>query len=122
MGNLHLLSLQIDPLDIALKEVNLAKKLPDGINNVRHIQVACGDFVKHRSEEKEIVVVDQRDVDVRVTRNLPFHFDRGVQSAESAPEDHNAFFHKHAYSSSSATSQKILIAPLAFKSLSKRSL
>ena len=114
--NLDHLFLEVNAFHVTLKELYMFKKLADGIDDVRHVQVAGRDFVKHGREEKKVVVVHECNLDVRISSDRPFQLKSGVQTPKAAAENDNPFAHN------SATSQKILIAPLAFKSLSKSSL
>src|SRR5262245_19664201 len=115
VGDLDQPGLEVNAFDIALKELNTLKKLADRIHDVRHVQVAGRNFVKHGCEEEKVVVVHERNIDVRISSNGPFNLQCRVQTAKPTAKNDNPRFHN------SATSQKILMAPLAFRSLSKSS-
>ena len=108
--------MEVNAVHVTLKELNTFKKLADRIDDVRHVQIAGRDLVKHGRKEEEIVVIDERDLDVRIPSDGPFHLKCGVQTAKATAKNDNPFLHN------SATSQKILMAPLAFRSWSKSSL
>src|SRR5262249_13251269 len=107
--------LKINAFHVTLKKLNSFKQLPDGIDDVRHIQITGRDLVKHRREQEKVVVIDERNLEVWILSDRPFHLECGVQTAKATAKNDNPFFHN------SATSQNILMAPLAFRSLSKSS-
>src|SRR5215469_11974791 len=76
--NRNPLVVQVDLEHPALVEGDAAKKFPNWINNVGWIQFACGDLMKHRGEQKEVLSADQRHVDICVLRKILFQLKRGV--------------------------------------------
>src|SRR5215813_12841549 len=65
--------LKVNALHVALKELHTFKKLADRIDDVRHIQIAGRDLVKHWREEEKVVVVHERNLDVPTSSDRPFH-------------------------------------------------
>ena len=119
------LAFEVDLFDLSLEELNPFEKFANRIHDMRHVQIAGGDLVQHRREQKEIILIDERHFDIRLARDRALDLECGVQAAKTATKYDNTFFHirnpacSRPYSS--ATSQKILMAPLAFKSLSNSS-
>src|SRR6266516_7967214 len=107
MRHFDALLFQRNPLHVTLKKLNSLQKLTYWIDDVRHIQIAGCHLVEHGCEEKEIVMIHQSDFHIGISRNRTFDFQCGIEAAEPATKNDNACFH------SSATSQKILMAPLA---------
>src|SRR6058998_1521224 len=89
VGDFDQPGLKINALHVALKELHTFKKLADRIDDVRHVQIAGRDLVKHGRKEEEIVVIDERDLDVRIPSDGPFHLKCGVETAEAAAENDN---------------------------------
>src|SRR5437899_2346718 len=87
------LLVQVNPLHVTLKELNTFKELPDWIDDMCHVQVACGNLVQHRCEKEEIVVIDQRDFHVGIACNGALNFECGIEAAKTAAQNDNAFFH-----------------------------
>ena len=61
---------------------------------MRYIEVTCRYFMKHRREQKEVFLANQRDFEIGITAF--FELKRCVQSAETAAEDEDTIFH-HGY-------------------------
>jgi len=66
MRNRHQLPLQIDRLDLPGKETDSLKQLAHGVHDIAQIEIAGGDLVQHRSEEKKVVAVHQRYLDIGI--------------------------------------------------------
>jgi hypothetical protein len=58
---------------------------------VIHLQIAGGDLVQHRGEEKEVVARDQGDLEVGAPPQCALEAARGVDPAEPAAHDQHAF-------------------------------
>jgi len=72
MRDHHAASWKVDTLDDSLEEARLPQDTADGADNVGQVEVARRHLVKHRGEEKEVVPVDERDLDVRVIAQPSF--------------------------------------------------
>src|SRR5215470_13852643 len=83
VGDLDSSVFQSNAVDITLKKLNAFKQLPDGIDDVRHIQIAGRHLMQHGCEEKKIVVIDECDLDLWIPRDGPFHLECGVQTAKA---------------------------------------
>ena len=55
------------------------------INDVGEIQIARRDLVQHRSKEKKVLAINDRDFKARIVALLEFQ--RGIKSAEAATEN-----------------------------------
>src|SRR5262245_20544059 len=62
---------EINRLNIGLKKLHMSKNSSKRIDDVARIKIARGDFVQHRRKQNEILVTDQRHLDVRSARQ-PF--------------------------------------------------
>ena len=56
------LYVKVDGFDIADEELSLSQELGDRDHDVRRIEIAGRDFMHHRSEEKKVIAVHQRDL------------------------------------------------------------
>src|ERR1043166_3624308 len=93
VGHGHELLVEIDGLDVTRKEIDLAQEFSYWVNDLSEVEVAGGDFVQHRRKEKEVVAIDNRDVDIRRVGERLFEVKRRVHTAETAAEDQNTFCH-----------------------------
>ena len=82
MRNNDLLFLKVDLLHLAAEEIHAANHLANGINDVGQIQIARRDLVQHRSKEKKVLAINDRDFKARIIALLEFQ--RGIKSAEAA--------------------------------------
>src|SRR5215510_5542167 len=98
MGDLDQPGLEINAFHIALKKLNPFKQLPDGIDDVGHIQIARSHLMKHRCEEEKVIVIDERNFEVPLARDGPFHLKSGVKTAKATAKNDNALLHKSATS------------------------
>ena len=57
---------QIDTLDFAVDALYMSHNFAHWIDDVSEIQVACGDFVQHRSEQEKIVLADHGDFKIGI--------------------------------------------------------
>jgi hypothetical protein len=56
-------SFDIDRFDVADEEVSLLEQLADRVYDVRRIEIAGGDFMQHRREQKKVIPIDQSNSD-----------------------------------------------------------
>src|ERR1700722_19586727 len=63
VGNRHVLVLYIDQFNFRRQEPNTPKHLARRTYNGCEIQIASGHFVKHWCEQKEVIPIDQRNLD-----------------------------------------------------------
>src|SRR5918996_2933697 len=87
VANDHLLCREIDGPDFAVKEIRSLQELSDRIDDGRDVEVTGGYFVQHRREEKKILAVDQRDIDVRILAEYLFQFQGGIESAKTTAQN-----------------------------------
>src|SRR5439155_2557380 len=73
MGDLDQPGLEVNAVHVTLKELNTFKKLADRIDDVRHVQIAGRDLVKHGREQEKVVVIDERNLEVWISSDRPFH-------------------------------------------------
>jgi hypothetical protein len=90
--NRYQLPLQIDEFNFAGKKVSPLQELSDRIHDIREIKIAGRYFVQHRSEQKEIVAIDQRDLDVGIAGQSVVEVDRCMQPREAATEYQDSSF------------------------------
>jgi hypothetical protein len=57
---------QVDRLNLALKEPNVPQHLTDRIDDMRDIEVTCRYFMKHRREQEEVFLTNQRDFEIGI--------------------------------------------------------
>src|SRR5262249_48425196 len=74
-----------DLLHLAAEEIHAANHLANGINDVGQIQIARRDLVQHRSKEKKVLAINDRDFKARIVALLEFQ--RRIKSAEAAAEN-----------------------------------
>ncbi len=53
---------EIDPIDLASKEVDTAQHLADWIHDRREVQVAGRHFMQHGREQEKILPIDQSNL------------------------------------------------------------
>src|ERR1700747_918498 len=83
--NHHLLALDVDLVHVATEKIHAADHLANGINDVGQIQIARRDLVQHRSKEKKVLAINDRDFKARIIALLEFQ--RGIKSAKAAAEN-----------------------------------
>ena len=83
--NHHLLALDVDLVHVATEKIHAADHLANWINNVGQIQIARRDLMQHRSKEKKVLAINERDFKARIIALLEFQ--RGIKSAEAAAEN-----------------------------------
>ena len=93
MRNHYALVLKIDVFNVATEKVYMPDHLPDWINDVRQIQIACGDFVKHRCEKKKVLAIDDSHLEPRIP--ALFKLQRCIQSPKAAAENEDTGFVLH---------------------------
>ncbi len=54
------------------------------------VEVAGSDFVEHRCEEEKVFAIDQENFHIRIARQRFFQAQRGIQTAESTPQNDDA--------------------------------
>src|SRR5262252_1951140 len=74
MGNNDPLLFEINLVYFPCQEVHTAQHLADRIHDRCEIQIAGGDFVKHRCEQEKVLTIDQGDFDRRITGKFPLQF------------------------------------------------
>src|SRR6516165_7337164 len=78
---------QRNGFDLGTNEVNSRQEGSDRAHNRRNLQVAGGDFMKHRREEEEVLAIHERNFDAAGPRQALLKVERRVQPREAAPED-----------------------------------
>src|SRR5512140_1866027 len=92
--NHHLLALDVDLVHVATEKIYAANHLANWINDVSQIQIARRDLVQHRSKEKKVLAINDRDFKARIIALLEFQ--RGIQPAKAAAENKHARLVVHA--------------------------
>jgi hypothetical protein len=76
VGNDDLTFQDVDRSNFSFEEVNMSQHLPNGIDDVGQIEIARRYFMKHRCEQEEIVLADERNFEIGITAF--FELERGV--------------------------------------------
>ena len=84
------LVLEVDRLHRACVEVRARAEPADRRNDVEDPDAPGDDLGEHGLEHEVVVLVDERDLDVRVVLQELLEGDGGVDAAEASPEDQNA--------------------------------
>ena len=95
VGYVDHFGLEIDALDMTIKDFDVLQKFPHRTDDMRNIEVAGGDLVQHRRKEKEVLAIYERDLDIRVSRKGFVEVQRSVESAKAAAEDNDLCFFIH---------------------------
>ena len=82
----HHLGVEIDALHITVEDLDSLEQFADRTDDMCNIQIAGRNLVEHRCEEKEILAVDERDLDVFVARKCLVEVQGRIQPAEAAAE------------------------------------
>ena len=90
MSNDHATFLQIDFSDVAIEKVRAAQKLAHGIDNVGQIKVTCRNFMQHRCEQKEVLAIDKRKLNIRVATKRLLKTQGRIKTAEAAPKNQDS--------------------------------
>ena len=53
---------------VAQQHLNLAKQLPEGIYDIRDLEIARGNLVKHRREQEKIIATNEGNLDRTLAR------------------------------------------------------
>jgi len=88
----HKLAFQIDGFNVSREKADPPQKLSHGIHDVGEIEIAGGNFVQHRSEQKEIIPVHQRDLDIGIAGQSVIQVDGRVQPGEAAAKNDDPSF------------------------------
>src|SRR3954454_15449880 len=95
MSHLNPPTHKIDLLYFPFKERDVFQKLSNGVDDVGQIQIAGCDFVQHGSEQEEVFLVDQRDLNLGTSRKSLIEFERRIQAGETPTNDHDSVFLIH---------------------------
>src|SRR6516164_6496025 len=87
MKEVNAVGREVDRIDFAMEELYAPKKLSNRIDDMGDIQIARGDLMEHRREQKEILTVDQSDLYARPASKSFVKLDCRVQTGEAAAED-----------------------------------
>jgi hypothetical protein len=87
MGDRHPFRLNIDRVHLTRKEIHPSQKLAYRIHDVAEIEIAGRHFVEHGRKQKEVVAVNQRDLDIGPTGQHPLEINGRLQATESAAEN-----------------------------------
>src|SRR5689334_7131068 len=90
---------QINGLDITVKECDVAQQFADRADDIGDVEVARRDFMQHRSEQEKVIAVDEGDVQVGSPRQRMLEFEGGIHPAEPTPQNQDAWFSvRHSFS------------------------
>ena len=87
MRDKNALFFEVDGFNFAFKEIHLPQKLANGIHDVREVKVSSSDLVQHRSKQKEVLAIDEGDLDIRVLVQLLLESERRVEAAETTTQN-----------------------------------
>ncbi|GEM_PF-4279774 len=83
---------QIDLLHVAVEEPHALEHLANRIDDMRHVKIARRHFVQHRREQSEVLFIDQRNLDVRISREGFFQMQSRIQAAKTTAENDDSCF------------------------------
>src|SRR6266404_918299 len=108
---------KVDVLDLAREKLHFPQELSHRVGDGGQLQIARGNLVQHRCEQKEVVAIDQGDFDVRVSAEPPLQFQGGIEAAEAPAQNIDPILHRDQAPWASADSS----TPLKRRSASNQS-
>jgi hypothetical protein len=72
-----------------MEEFRMPQKLADWIYDVRNVEVARGDFVKHGSEQEEVFAINQGNFHIGAPRERSVEPHRRVETRKAASQNEN---------------------------------
>ena len=81
--------LEINALDASVKDPHVLEQFSDGADDMRNVQIARRHFVQHWGKEKEILAVDEGDLDILIASQGLFEIEGRVQPAKTASKNQN---------------------------------
>src|SRR5215813_6865562 len=88
----HNLPLEIYRFHLSREKVDPFQELSHRIDDIREIEIAGGDFVKHGSKQKKVVAINQRDLDVGIAGQRIVQMNRRMLPGKTAAENENPSF------------------------------
>src|SRR5579863_2843232 len=82
VGNHDVLVLYVDLFNFRRQKIDTSKHFPRRTHNGCEIQIAGGHFVKHRCKQKEVIPIDERNLDRRVLSELLLELDGQGQAGK----------------------------------------
>src|SRR5262249_61825454 len=89
----NLFFVDVDLVDISTEKIHAADHFSDRIDDVGQVQIPRRDLVQHRSEEKKVLAINDRDFEAQIVTLLEFQ--RSIKSAEAATENNHASLVAH---------------------------
>ena len=86
MRNLYDTLVQVDALDVTVKNADAFQQFSDGAHDMGDVEIARRDLVQHRRKEEEIFAIDECNLDVRIFRQSFFKIECRIKSAKAAAE------------------------------------
>jgi len=74
-------------LDCSLNKLRATQQPADGADDVRNVQIARGDLVQHRCEQKKVLTIDERRLQIRPPGQTLFQFQGGIKAAEPVAQN-----------------------------------
>src|ERR1700739_1115948 len=88
----HKLPLEIDRFHFSREEVDPLQEFSNGIDDICKIKIAGRDFMQHGGKQKEVVAVDQRNLDVGIAGQGIVEVNRRMQPGKATAENENPSF------------------------------
>ncbi len=90
MGNHDFLLLGIDPQDFTGEKVDAPQHFAQRVHDRREIQVAGRDLMKHRGEQKEVIAIDEGNLDGRILSELLLQLHGNGKTSKTPAENEYA--------------------------------
>lgn len=71
---------EVNALDFPMKKLTVAQQLPERVDDVCHVEIASRDLMQHRSEEGEVLPINQGLLHVAFTGERSFQPERSKRS------------------------------------------
>src|SRR5439155_8506999 len=88
----YLLVWQVDLIHVTHEYLNLTEQLPKGIYDIGDLEIARGDLVKHRSEQKKVISANERNLYRLHSRQQLLKMNGGINPAETTAQNDDSFF------------------------------
>src|SRR4029077_11734237 len=85
--------------------LDLMEQLPKGIYDIRDLEVARGDLVKHRCEQEKVIAANEANLHCVLSRQQFLKMNGGINPAETTAQNDDSFF---AQPSSDASDHRVL--------------
>src|SRR5438874_5640536 len=83
---------QIDFVHLTYQHLYFAKQLSKGIYDIRDLEIARGNLVKHRREQEKVIATNKGNLHRTLARQQFLKMNGRINTAETTAENDDSFF------------------------------